>query len=283
MTRVEYNKILWSKYHRLNINNIVERFCIQCEEWKEENTDNFYMMNKSYPERGYQSKCKECIIKNNDKNRTEKYDDYYRDYNKELYLRNPDKFIETDRQHRLLNPEVHKLKDKKWREANPEKCREYSRQHRNHDISENEWRACLKIFKNKCAYCGLPFEQHIVQRKGKYITMKLHKDHVDDEGYNDLRNAVPSCQSCNSSKHEDSLDDWYKLRDFFTEDRYNKIIWWIEEGYKDYIEKKPPYRIIRKQNKDKKSFHWEMWSVDEMRNMIECLVVGAKKKDLITK
>lgn len=118
-------------------------------------------------------------------------------------------------------------------------------------------------------------------RNGKYIIMKFHKEHVDEKGYNDLRNAVPSCQRCNSGKHESDLDEWYKKQEFYDETRYEKIIWWITEGYKDYIEDKPPYRITRKQNEGKKTFHWEVWSVDEYRNMIECLFTEDKKRDLL--
>jgi len=267
--------------HRINDNGVIERRCTGCQKWLEENFDNFYCVNKKAINKKYTPECKECAKKRTDDNRSEKYDDYYRDYNKQLYLKDPQKFIESDRKHRLLNPEAHKLKDKKWREKHPEKCIEHAKKHRNHEITPEEWRSCLKIFGNKCAYCGLPAKKHIVTRNGKDIIMNFHKEHVDDDGYNDLRNAVPSCQSCNSSKHESSLNGWYKSRDFYNEKKYNKIIWWTTEGYKTYIEEKPPYRIIRKQNEGKKNFHWEMWSVDEKRNMIECIKVGDKRKDLL--
>ena len=115
---------------------------------------------------------------------------------------------------------------------------------------------------------------------GKLIIMNFHRDHVDDEGYNDLRNAIPACQHCNTGKHTSSLDDWYKKQSFFSIDKYNKIIWWITEGYKDYINDRPPYRIVRKLNEDKKSFHWELWTVDKYRNMIECIEVRQSKKEI---
>lgn len=167
-----------------------------------------------------------------------------------------------------------------WSRKNPDKLKEYNKRHRIHDITEAEWRSCLKIFGNQCAYCGLPYEKHIVKRNGKYIIMNFHKDHVDDKGYNDLRNAVPACQSCNSSKHQSSLDDWYMSRDFYDEEKYNFIIWWISEGYKDFIEDKPPYRIVRRQNEGLKTFHFELWIVDEQRNMVECIKTSDKKKEL---
>ena len=49
--------------HRVNEDGEIERRCTICEDWKPENTENFYMMNKSKPEKGYMSQCKECIRK----------------------------------------------------------------------------------------------------------------------------------------------------------------------------------------------------------------------------
>jgi hypothetical protein len=168
-----------------------------------------------------------------------------------------------------------------WQREHPDKCKSYTQKHRDHDITEKEWRSCLEVFENTCAYCGLPQEKHIVKRNGIYIIMNFHKEHVDDDGYNDLRNAIPSCQSCNSSKHQDNMEEWYRQQNFFNEQRYNNIIWWITEGYKDYIEDKPPYRIIKKKNEHNNKFHHELWTVDEYRNMIECIDIKDKKKDIL--
>jgi len=167
-----------------------------------------------------------------------------------------------------------------WRKDHPEKCRVYSKMHRIHDITESEWRDCLKVFENTCAYCGLHAEKHFMTRNNKEIIMNLHKEHVDDEGYNDLRNAIPSCQHCNSGKNVSDMEEWYRNQKFFSQERLDKIIWWTTEGYKEYIENKTPYRIIRKKNEDNNKFHWELWTVDEMRNMIKCIHRGVKKKDV---
>jgi hypothetical protein len=50
--------------------------------------------------------------------------------------------------------------------------------------------------------------------------------------------------------------------------------------YKDFIEKKPPYRITRKQNEGLKTYHWELWVVDEMRNLDKCVATADKKNGL---
>ena len=172
-------------------------------------------------------------------------------------------------------------KQKIWQRNNPEKLKQYTLNHRQHDITESEWRSCLKVFNNTCAYCGLPYEQHIVQRNGKYIVMNLHKDHVDHEGYNDLRNAIPSCRSCNDKKWAFPMEEWYREQEYFTEDRLNFINWWVNEGYKEYIENKLPYRILKEKNKDNNKFHWNLWTIDEKRNMVKVIATRSNRKEII--
>ena len=52
------------------------------------------------------------------------------------------------------------------------------------------------------------------------------------------------------------------------------------EGYKQYIEDKLPYKIIRKKNKYNNKQHWELWTVDEKRNLVECILEHQDKKFL---
>lgn len=162
-----------------------------------------------------------------------------------------------------------------YRKDNPEKMRGYTKNHRIHDITEAEWRRCLKIFDYRCAYCGITQEESLRIHK-----QKLHKDHVDYEGYNDLRNAVPACRSCNSKKHQYNMETWFKEEEYFNEESLSFIYWWIIEGYKDYIEDKPPYRIIKEKNKDNDKFHWNLWTVNEYRNTIEIVITKNKKKEI---
>lgn len=76
------------------------------------------------------------------------------------------------------------------------------------------------------------------------------------------------------------METWFRQQSFYKEARYNKIIWWTTEGYKEYIEEKPPYRIIRKRNEGLTTYHYELWTVDEQRNLIKCIRIGNKKKDI---
>ena len=279
MTREELKEYKYWLVRRKNIEGKIEKQCTRCENWFEENRNNFYMTNKSKPELGFSASCIVCIRKSSvdyrhrDIEKTREKDSEYYHNHKDLCHERMDSY--RGRHHSEI-----KQKEKIWQQTHPDKLKEYNLKHRNHDISEKEWKSCLSIFKNRCAYCGLPVEKHIVKLKGKYIIMNLHKDHVDYDGYNTLRNAIPACRDCNSSKSQDDMEEWYKQQEFFNEDRLKLIKWWISEGYKDYIEDKPPYRTIKEKNEDNNRFHWNLWSVDEKRNMLEIISTKDKKKDL---
>ena len=59
MTKINTHE-LYKLNHRTNDCGIIERRCTGCQEWLEENADNFYMMNKSKPEKGFNAWCKNC-------------------------------------------------------------------------------------------------------------------------------------------------------------------------------------------------------------------------------
>lgn len=285
------NRRKYKDYHK-EIDGVLYKRCVDCNEWKIANLECFGrdMDTKSK----FNNRCRLCLkIYNSayyDKNRDrllQQATDYaLANRNKqnaqklEYYRLHKEQFHEKHREYCEDNPEKVKADERKWRQDHPEKCREYSKNHRDHDITEKEWKQCLNTFDNTCAYCGLPLEEHIVERNGKCIIMELHKEHVDDKGYNDLRNAIPACQRCNSGKHQDNMEDWYFKQKFFSMDRYIKIIWWINEGYKEFIEDKPPYRIVKKKNDENSKFHHELWTVDEKRNMIKCIYKATKKIDV---
>jgi hypothetical protein len=273
--REELKKYYWEIYHRINENNKVERQCTQCKEWLEENYDNFYMKNKMKLELGFSAECKKCASMRTINNLLSKpnikefwHEQYvaFKKENEHVY----EKYRETHKEERDKYTKEYQ-KDPK----NKDKFKIYAKNHRHHDITKTEEKALLKIFNYQCAYCGMTLEEH-----KKKFKQKLHNDHVDDKGANDLRNDVPACKSCNSRKHERDMEWWYRRQKFFSEERFNKIIWWIIEGYKEFIEDKPPYRILKERNEDNNKFHWNLWSVDEMRNILKIIATKDKKKEL---
>jgi hypothetical protein len=225
----------------------------------------------------FYTQCIECSIRKIQNKRIENPQDIV-DYNHDRYLRKKEEYLPLYVTYRNVNKEKYKEWSREWRRNNPERCSYLSSLHRKHDVSSTEEQAMLKAFNYSCAYCGMTLKEH----KNKF-NEKLHNEHVDNEGYNDLRNDIPACKSCNCSKHEYNMEEWYEKQSFYSREKYDKIIWWITIGYQDYIEDKPPYIITRSRlefDDGTYGYQHELWSVDEKRNMVECIDIKRKKKDL---
>jgi len=272
----------YKDYHKI-IDGVEYKQCKDCLEWFIMNNDNFGIDNKNKDK--YNVRCKKCNYEYNDilylkdkERRIAKAVDWWEN-NKERHRENHRRYERTPKFKKWMRKNQIEMKDyrSQYRKDHPEQMRKYSQQHRNHDITESEWRKELKVFNYQCAYCGMSEEESL-----NVYGEVLHKDHGNHEGYNDLRNAIPACKSCNSKKHQYNMEEWYRQEEFYNEERLQFIYWWLIEGYKDCIEDKPPYRIIRKQNEGLNTYHWELWTIDEYRNIIECVLTKNKKKEIIS-
>lgn len=269
----------WQK--RKIINGVVFKECFKCKEWKPETEEYYYMQNKNKPERGFSSNCKECERKRARNYLKDNYNNMI-DNISQWQKENREKTLSYMREHYQNNKEKRRKYVKEWINNNPEKAKEYQNKHRDHDITKTEWENCKRYFNYKCAYCGFPLSEHKLKRNNKIIMIDLHKEHVEDKGANDLRNCIPSCQSCNSIKNLKTINELLEsgLIEKFTQERYNKIMLWLSEDYKQYIEEKPPYLIIRKQNEGLTTYSYYLWTVDDLRNPLECIGKAGKKKGL---
>jgi len=263
------------------VDGIKERKCSQCKEWKPETTEYYYMRNKNKPERGFSSECKKCVIIRSDKIQKDNPErtKYYKDSH---YYKNIDIWVDRQRIYNKEHAGQIAAKEKEWAKNNPDKMKKYAknRYHKNHDISDKEWIACQEYFNYTCAYCGKTLEQQYEQNKHQF-----HKEHVDHEGHNDIRNCVPACTNCNSTKKEKTIEYLFNINIIptFTQDKYEKINLWCKEDYKQYIEEKLPYKIKRNRVYKEDGTYYiqhELWTIDEKRNMIKCIAIEVKKKDL---
>lgn len=229
----------WEKSHRINDNGEIERKCTKCSEWIIENNNNFYFRKPKIPEMGFVPKCIICFRKDANDHRIAN-----RDKNligqKIYYDKNKDKLNKGSRDWAVEHPDRNSINQSEWRQANPEKCREYSKfkaQYKSHKISIKEWNSCKQYFNNECAYCGLHISEHYFTRKRVTKNGDFHKEHYDDDGANDLSNCLPSCGSCNFKKWRINFDEWYcEENPVYSKERYNKIIKWLDEDYKLYLE-----------------------------------------------
>lgn len=201
------------------------KVCNQCGKSKE--LSEFYSQKK---ENGiyYNPKCKSCCVKNAKEWRKENPEQFK--ISNRSYKRKS-KYLPKHARHQQTYRENGNLK--KWQQNNKDKLKIYrlSRAHKKHTITDDQWKSCLDYFDQSCAYCGMKNDEHKI-----LFNERLHMEHVDHKGKNDLSNCIPSCKSCNSSKGEKSLTDWYNEQNQnYTDERLKSISKWLSEDYIKYM------------------------------------------------
>ena len=243
MNREERKQWYFEQTHKI-IDGIIHKQCTKCEEWLPETVEYFYMRNKSKPERGFNSECKECTKVDTKRWQQEINPSKYKEIKRIYKENNFEKYNNGISNWRKNNKEYISLYNKEYQNKHPDKIKEYNayrQMHKKHIINKQEWQACKDYFNNECAYCGLLAENHTRTYKGELQVIDLHKEHVDHNGLNDLSNCIPSCQSCNSTKNRKSLDEFYNPNNLnFIQERYDRIMKWLTEDYKLYIEPPKP-------------------------------------------
>lgn len=90
------------------------------------------------------------------------------------------------------------------------------------NFTTKQWDECCEYFDNRCCYCG----------KKK----KLEQDHfiaLTKGGGYEINNLVPACGSCNRSKNNRDVFEWFPSMPFYSEIRERKILkylGYIKEG-----------------------------------------------------
>jgi hypothetical protein len=213
--------------------------CIKCGESKPETTEYFYETNDK---KSLQGSCKECAKKQARERKRQNKERSHELY-KQYYAKDKQRYKDNSKRWKKENPDKNKEYGKNFRESedNKDTLKGYSekRKVKNHKISNKEWKACKEYFNDSCAYCGLHISEHFNMYAGELKLFDFHREHVDDQGTNDLSNCVPSCKSCNSEKHTSTLSDWYNSNNpKYCLEREVKILKWIEVDYKLHIKVK---------------------------------------------
>lgn len=194
--------------------------CTKCKETYSDVCKNFYSSNEKFLQ-----PCKSCRSAYQKKYNVENAERLAK-YHKFYYIRNREFMLDHHRDYYNKNKEDRLEYCKQYRTENKHKLKEYNdkRYHKNHKISEYEWQKCKEYFDNGCAYCGLSESEHRILYK-----QDLHKEHVVLDGRNDIKNCVPSCKSCNSSKRKQSFNNWYNCKNKkYTIFRYHRICTWVK-------------------------------------------------------
>lgn len=86
-------------------------------------------------------------------------------------------------------------------------------------VTLSEWKETLEYFDNSCAYCG--------------STDNITQDHIvpiSSGGLNTKYNLVPACKTCNCSKYNRPLVQWYMKQPFATEERLQKVLDFMQKA-----------------------------------------------------
>lgn len=217
-----------------------ERMCKTCGE-------SYLLDNDNYrPEKnktGWSYTCRHCIREKArayyeqtaEKQKQASLERYYADRDNKIrqmrswYRKNRKQEIEKQIERNNQNIERLRETHRRYIRNNPDKNREYCRrrnQEKTFKLSQDDWQYCKSYFDNSCAYCGITEEDHLEQ-----VGQGLHKEHVVNDGRNDLKNCVPSCKACNSQKHKKPLNEWYTPDNkVYSRKRYMKIYQWLRFG-----------------------------------------------------
>jgi hypothetical protein len=236
-------ELTYEESHK-EIDGVLYKLCSKCDQWFPCTQDHFYNNNINKSD-GLYPYCKECT-----KNKSVQW----QINNEERYRKYIKKRDSNESEERKISKRIVAQKQREsgyqaqYQKNNPDKMKKYSekRFNKNHKIKTEEWYECRLYFDFRCAYCGKTWE------KNKEETGKdLHKEHIIDCGKSDLSNCVPACQSCNSSKHTHSFNNWYNHKNpIYSRERYLKIYKWIKYDYKNYIlpKDKNVLKLLKKAN-----------------------------------
>lgn len=226
----------YNETHKI-INNTEYKICNSCKEWLPCTDEYFYKVKNNLD--GLRPDCKECTKKKATQWQQDNYERYHEWFTERNSKRGREYYYIVNKPWNEENKDRILKTKRNWDKNNPDKLRKYGKkriQNKKHKISNKEWLSCKEYFNYSCAYCELHQDKHFRLWKGEMKQFDLHKEHVIHNGANDLSNCVPSCQSCNSSKHDFSLGDWYNEENpNYTEERLNKILKWLKEDYMNYI------------------------------------------------
>jgi hypothetical protein len=198
-------------------NDIELKTCNVCKRQLPATTEYFYTKKG---QKSFCYRCKECKNK----------------YKREWLAKNPDK-QKRDREQAKLWDRTHKeakskrdslrwlrLKDNeefRKRKRIDRKRRELKKRSLESTFTSKDWELCLQHFNNKCAYCGE--ENQLVQD---------HFVPIVKGGAYTVDNIVPACILCNQRKNALDFCEWYPRQEFYTKDRYLKIIDYINKNAK---------------------------------------------------
>lgn len=215
-------KLEYSEHYRNNNQDIVrqskhkeyekhkERYRRSFVRWRENNKEYLkqYLENnkehrREIKRRWYEENLKHCA-----------------EYARKYYSKNKTYYLRKSKEYREANNETIRIKLSLYAKAHPERKRlsEAKRRAQKYKVSFSysieAWEECKEYFKKSCAYCG---------DKNKRLTQD-HFIALSKGGEHTKNNIVPACARCNCSKNVKDFFEWYKRQTFYSKQRENRII-----------------------------------------------------------
>ena len=189
---------------------------------------------------GFNMCCKDCIKLNSktyyQENR-EKIDkrkalhregnkEIYINYSRQFYIKNKINITICKKKYYVDNKKEIDKRQKHYAKNHLEELRIYNQKRKAsiknlpHTLTKEQWLNIKLVFNNNCCYCGkrVPLEQD-------------HFFPLSKNGEYTLNNIIPSCKSCNCSKHDSEFINWYPTYKFYSKKREAKILKFL--GYSD--------------------------------------------------
>ena len=93
------------------------------------------------------------------------------------------------------------------------------------EYSIEDWRDAMLHFGGECCYCGA--------KEGRGKTTKFDREHllpISNGGKTVRNNIAPACRACNRARGNKPLLEWYRSRPFWTQEREDRILAWINQN-----------------------------------------------------
>jgi hypothetical protein len=154
-----------------------------------------------------------------------------RETNRRWQKENPDKVSKKSRRCRERNLDKYLERTRRWKRDNADKVRELcrrrdalrrcARRQALHPVTRAQIDGRFAIWSNRCAFCGVA-AGHERNRGRERLTVE-HVLALTNGGLDEAANILPACSTCNTSKHNSPVEDWYRQQPWFTEARWAKI------------------------------------------------------------
>jgi hypothetical protein len=154
-----------------------------------------------------------------------------RETNRSWQKKNPDKVSNNSRRCRQRNLDKYLERSRRWKRNNADKVRELcrrrgalrrsARRRAVHPVTRAQIDARFALWDNRCAFCGVD-ATHERNHGHERLTVE-HVLALTKGGLDEAENIIPACSTCNTSKNNSPIEDWYRRQPWFTDARWRKV------------------------------------------------------------